>query len=90
MNLTGNTVFLLCLGALVLALVAVFVDRINFPQKPFRPKNIRPAAKGVTRDRTGAHILEVDPDEPEPTGTHTQPTEPNNQKAADTDVEKTG
>lgn len=63
MSLTGNTVFLLCAAALILALIAVLVDRLNFPQRRFRPKQIRPTDRGPTRDRTGAHILEVDEDE---------------------------
>lgn len=62
MELTGNTIFLLCAGALILAVIGVLVDRLNFPQSRFRPKQIKPSAKGATRDRTGAHILDVDED----------------------------
>lgn len=60
MDLTGNSVFLLCAGALILAVIGVLVDRLNFPQSRFRPKQIKPSQKGLTRDRTGAHILEVE------------------------------
>lgn len=60
MELTGNTIFLLCAGALVLSVIGVLVDRLNFPQSRFRPKQIKPSERGVTRDRTGAHILDVD------------------------------
>lgn len=62
MTLTGNMVFLLCAAALILALIAVLVDRLNFPQKRFRPKQIKPSQRGPTRDRTGAHILDVEED----------------------------
>lgn len=62
MTLTGNMVFLLCAAALILALIAVLVDRLNFPQPRFRPKQIKPSAQYPTRDRTGAHILDVEED----------------------------
>jgi len=62
MTLTGNSLFLLCAAALILALIAVLVDRLNFPQAPFRAKHIKPNEHGQTKDRTGAHILDVDPD----------------------------
>lgn len=60
MNLTANTVFLLALGALLLALIAVLVDRLNFPQGRFRPRQIRPSEAAPSRDRTGAHIVDVE------------------------------
>lgn len=60
MELTGNTVFLLAAAALILAVIGVLVDRLNFPQRRFRPKQIKPSEKGLTRDRTGAHILDVE------------------------------
>lgn len=63
MTLTGNTVFLLCAGALILALIAVLVDRLNFPQSRFRPKQIMPSERHPTRDRTGAHIVDIDVDD---------------------------
>ncbi len=61
-----NTVFLLIGGAIVLGLIGVLIDRINFPQKRFRPKavTIDPKAKaGASRDRAGAHIIDVTSDE---------------------------
>jgi hypothetical protein len=63
MTLDGNMVFLLCAAALILAFIAVLVDRLNFPQTRFRPKQIKPSRQSPTRDRTGAHILEVEEDE---------------------------
>ncbi len=64
-----RTVWLLIAGALVLGLAAVLLDRINFPQKRFRPKAviIDPLA-GAARDRTGAHVIDLDrhPLEPDP------------------------
>ena len=63
MAITGNLIFLLAAAALILAVIAVLVDRLNFPQPRFRPKQIKPGPKGVTRDRTGAHILDVEEDE---------------------------
>ncbi|MEM7326292.1 MAG: hypothetical protein AAF531_24620 [Actinomycetota bacterium] len=62
MELTGNTIFLLCAAALILALIAVLVDRLNFPQQRFRPKQIKPSEQSPMRDRTGAHILDADED----------------------------
>lgn len=60
-----NTLSLLALivGALLLSLVAVLLDRVNFPQRRFQPKQIRTGDDGPARDRTGAHILEVPPEE---------------------------
>ena len=49
----------LIIGAFILGLIAVLLDRINFPQRPFRAKQIRPNPRGNTRDRTGAHIVDV-------------------------------
>lgn len=63
MALTGNLVFLLAIAALILAVIAVLVDRLNFPQPRFRPKQIKPSKQNPTRDRTGAHILDVEEDE---------------------------
>lgn len=55
-----SSVVSLVIGALILGLIAVVLDRINFPQRPFRPKQIRTGGRGPTRDRTGAHIVDVD------------------------------
>lgn len=60
MDLTGGNILLLCLGALILALIAVLIDRINFPQPRFRARQIRPSERTPARDRTGAHIVDVD------------------------------
>lgn len=57
------SVLALVLGALFLSLIAVLIDRINFPQRRFRPKQIRTGKRGAIRDRTGAHIVEVPADE---------------------------
>lgn len=54
---TGSIVWLL-VGSLILAALAVVVDRINFPQKPFRARRIRTSGAGASRDRTGAHIVD--------------------------------
>ncbi len=58
MTVDTGLIVLLLLGALVLAGLAVVLDRVNFPQKPFRPQRIRTGPHGATRDRTGAHILD--------------------------------
>ena len=56
-----NFVFLLIGAAIVLGLIAVLIDRLNFPQRPFRPKAVAVDHKRrAARDRTGAHILDVD------------------------------
>ncbi len=60
MELTSSTVFLLALGALFLAFIAVLVDRLNFPQARFRSRQVRPSESNPSRDRTGAHIVDVD------------------------------
>lgn len=61
--LNTDSILYLCLGALALAVIAVLVDRVNFPQRRFRPKRIRIAEEGAARDRTGAHIVDIDPPE---------------------------
>ena len=60
MELTSGSIFLLCLGALILAFIAVLVDRLNFPQTRFRSRQVRPSESTPSRDRTGAHIVDVD------------------------------
>ncbi len=57
------SVLALVVGALFLSLIAVLLDRINFPQRRFRPKQIRTGRRGSSRDRTGAHVVEVPTDE---------------------------
>lgn len=57
-------VFFLIGAAIVLGLIAVLIDRVNFPQKRFRPKAVDVDHRGrAARDRTGAHILDADRDE---------------------------
>lgn len=58
MSIDASTITLLIMGALVLGALAVVLDRVNFPQKPFRPKRIRTGTRGASRDWTGAHILD--------------------------------
>jgi hypothetical protein len=45
-------------AGLLLALVAVLIDRLNFPQPRFRPRKIAIEGRGPHRDRTGAHIVD--------------------------------
>ena len=53
----------LVIGALVLSVLAVLVDRLNFPQRPFKPRTVPMAdGKEPRRDRTGAHIVDEPPD----------------------------
>ncbi len=61
--LNTDSILLLCAGALALAVIAVLLDRVNFPQRRFKAKQIRVAEKGPARDRTGAHIVDIDPPE---------------------------
>ncbi len=58
-----SSVMSLVLGAILLGLIALLLDRINFPQRPFRPKKIETGDRGPSRDRTGAHIVDVYEDE---------------------------
>lgn len=46
-------------AGLLLALIAVIIDRLNFPQRKFIPKRVWTYGRGPFRDRTGAHIAEV-------------------------------
>ncbi len=51
--------FGLVIGALVLSALAVLVDRLNFPQRPFKPRTLPPGdGKDPPRDRTGAHLID--------------------------------
>ena len=62
-------VFLLIGAAMVLGLIGVLIDRLNFPQRRFRPKAVAVDHKGrAARDRTGAHIIDLDPDDLEGDG----------------------
>ncbi len=62
--MTENVVFELIGAAILLGLLAVLIDRINFPQNRFRPKAVAIGRRtGTARDRTGAHIIDLDSDE---------------------------
>ena len=59
-------VFLLIGAAMVLGLIGVLIDRLNFQQRRFSPKAVAVDHKGrAARDRTGAHIIDLDPDDPD-------------------------
>ena len=61
--MSQQTILLLCGGGMILGLIAVVIDRLNFPQRKFQPKTVSIEAKerGSKRDRTGAHIVDFDP-----------------------------
>ncbi len=61
----SQTGLLLGGAGLMLALIAVVIDRLNFPQRRFQPKRVWTYGHGPFRDRTGAHIVEVYEDEVE-------------------------
>jgi hypothetical protein len=73
MTIDAGTITWLVVGALLLGALAVVIDRVNFPQKPFRPKRIEPGDGGASRDRTGAHIVEVSQEEWDETEERTRP-----------------
>ena len=56
---------------MILGLIAVVIDRLNFPQRKFRPKtvSIEPKERRAARDRTGAHIVDFDPKPVDPNAT---------------------
>ncbi|MFV0525331.1 MAG: hypothetical protein ACK5RL_12645 [Acidimicrobiales bacterium] len=54
---TGVLAMIVLVLAVALGLAVVMVDRVNFPQRQFRPRRIE-VAEGDERDRTGAHIVE--------------------------------
>jgi hypothetical protein len=63
---TGATIALV-LGALILSALAVLIDRLNFPQRPFRSRGgCLPSWIGTARDRTGAHMVDEDGEVVEP------------------------
>ena len=76
MSVDASIITWLVIGALLLGTLAVVLDRMNFPQKPFRPKRIQTPDHGASRDRTGAHIVDdsgsannpTSADNPDPTG----------------------
>jgi hypothetical protein len=59
----SQTGLLLGSAGLLLALIAVIIDRLNFPQRKFIPKRVWTYGSGPFRDRTGAHIVEIWEDE---------------------------
>lgn len=60
----SNTVLALLAGALLLGLIAVLIDRLNFPQRRFVPRRTVVRRRGGRqRDRTGAHITDFDPED---------------------------
>ncbi|MDA3040929.1 MAG: hypothetical protein O3C27_15650 [Actinomycetota bacterium] len=61
----ADDVFVLLAGALLLGLIAVLIDRLNFPQRRFVPKRTALVKGTRHRDRTGAHITDFDPADPE-------------------------
>lgn len=60
--MTQQTVLLLAGAGLILGLIAVVIDRLNFPQPKFRAKGVRVGGEQA-RDRTGAHIVELEDQE---------------------------
>lgn len=56
------TSLLLMLGAaIILGLIAVVIDRLNFSQPKFRARKLEvDLDQGHTRDRTGSHIVDSD------------------------------
>lgn len=59
--MTQNTIYLLCGGGIILGLIAVVIDRLNFPQRRFVAKGVRVNRdRGASRDRTGAHIVDLE------------------------------
>ncbi len=63
MNLSPTDIALLIIAALIIGFIAVVVDRLNFPQRKFRSKAIELQGRGPHRDRTGAHIIDLEEDE---------------------------
>jgi hypothetical protein len=59
-----TTQVLLALGAagVLLAVVSVLIDRLNFPQPRFRARKVVYDRSGPHRDRTGAHIVDEVPE----------------------------
>lgn len=58
--MTQQDLMLLFAGAVLLGLIGVVIDRLNFPQKRFRPKTTMVEKGRRSRDRTGAHITDLD------------------------------
>lgn len=60
MTIDGATITWLIVGAVILSVLAVVLDRVNFPQKPFRARQIVSDGSRAPRDRTGAHLIDED------------------------------
>mgnify|MGYP006950442834 CR=1 FL=1 len=59
--MTQTAVLLLCAGGVLLGLIAVVIDRLNFPQRRFTAKGVRiDPTNSPNRDRTGAHIIDLE------------------------------
>ncbi len=58
--MTQQTVLLLAGAGVILGLIAVVIDRLNFPQPKFRAKGVRIDDDEQARDRTGAHIVDLE------------------------------
>lgn len=58
--MTQQTVLLLAAAGVVLGMIGVVIDRLNFPQPKFRAKGVRVAPDRSSRDRTGAHIIDLE------------------------------
>ncbi|MCP4226077.1 MAG: hypothetical protein GY773_22300 [Actinomycetia bacterium] len=65
MSIDANIITWLVIGSLLLGTLAVVLDRMNFPQKPFRPKRIETPDRGARRDRNGANIVDAAAPEPD-------------------------
>lgn len=59
--MTPETLLAFSGAALLLGLVAVLIDRLNFPQSRFRSSRVSTEGRGPHRDRTGAHVIDEDP-----------------------------
>lgn len=58
--MTQQTVLLLAGAGVILGMIGVVIDRLNFPQPKFRARGVRVAADRKSRDRTGAHIVDLE------------------------------
>ncbi len=75
--MTQGQILLLCLGGLMLGVIAVVIDRLNFPQRKFRAKAFEvDLDEHETRDRTGAHIIDLGRSDAPPTTTTESSSEP--------------
>lgn len=58
--MTQQTVLLLAGAGVILGMIGVVIDRLNFPQPKFRAKGVRITPDRASRDRTGADITDLD------------------------------